>query len=123
MNRRLRSLVALLALAGFTALFAESLMAMSCMPAGAIDQEMAVSPLHDGMHHPVPTSTDPASETGVPQHCPLTMAGSSCASPASLPVTISVSHAPVPDSEPAVIDADDASHELFVRTLFHPPRS
>jgi hypothetical protein len=123
MNRRLRSLVALLALAGFSALFAESLMAMSCVAADSLGQGLAVSPQHDGMHHPVPTSTDPESETGMPQHCPMAMAGSSCAAPASLPVTVSVVYAPAPDIEAAAIDADDASQELIVRILFHPPRS
>jgi hypothetical protein len=123
MNRRLRSLVALLALAGLTALFAESLMAMSCAPMDTVGQEMAVSPQHDGMHHPVPTSTEPQSETGMPQHCPLAMAGSSCAVPASLPVTMSVIHAPAPHSEAAMIDPVEVSPELIVHSLFHPPRS
>ncbi|CAN5731583.1 hypothetical protein BH23GEM9_BH23GEM9_20420 [soil metagenome] len=128
MNRRVRSLVALLALIGFAAFFAESLVAMSCMPADRVEreaagQEAAVSPMHDGMHHPVPTSSDSGSDTGTPQHCPLAMTSSSCAAPATLPVAMSVAHAPVPASEPSMIDFADVAHELIVRTLFHPPRS
>jgi hypothetical protein len=123
MNRRVRSLVALLALIGFTALFAESLVAMSCVPAGTVEQETAASAMHDGMHHPAPTSSDPGSDTGMPQHCPMAMAGTSCAAPATLPVAMSVSAAPVPASEPSVVDLGDFAHELIVRTFFHPPRS
>jgi hypothetical protein len=123
MHRRLRSPVALLALVGFTALFADSLMAMSCVPAGTVGQETAVSPLNNGMHHPVSTSAHSESESGMPQHCPLAMAGISCAAPASLPVTVSVFRASAPDGEVAVIDPDDPSHELIIRTLFHPPLS
>jgi hypothetical protein len=121
MNRRLRFLTALLALTSLTALFAESLVAMSCMPGSTVEQTTAASAMHDGMHDPGPASSHTESETRTPSQC--TLAGSSCAAPASLPAAPLV--APVPalvrDLEPiAVVDASPA---LIIRSLFHPPQA
>jgi hypothetical protein len=123
MTGRFRSLAALLALFGFTVLFTESLVAMSCTPADAgavVSLETEIG--HDGMHHPAPVPAHPESET--PEHCPLTMAGgSSCVLPPTLPLAVTSVYVAPPALDPAVIAVDGAAHELFIRPLFHPPRA
>jgi hypothetical protein len=120
MNGRVRFLAALLALVGFTALFAESLVAMSCMP-GTTVGGIAVA-THDGMHDPAP-SPESESKTQMPQHCPLPMAGNICAAPATLPAATWEARDPASVRDPAIVAVVDAASELLSRTLFHPPRT
>jgi hypothetical protein len=121
MNRRFRFLTALLALTGLTALSAESLMAMWCMPGSPVAETMAASAMHDGMHDPGPASSQTESETRTPSHC--TLAGSFCAASASLPAAPSVARVPSLVRDLAAIAVFDASPELIIRTLFHPPQA
>jgi hypothetical protein len=120
MNRRIRLLAALLALIGFTAYFAESLVAMSCIAEAPAGETSAAAASYDGVHHAPHAPAEP--DADVP-HCPLGMAGgSSCLVPATLPVAASAARVPGPEAEPSVAAIADAAHSLFVRTLFHPPR-
>jgi hypothetical protein len=121
MNRRFRFLTALLALTGMAALFAESLVAMSCVPESTVEETMPASAVHDGMHDPGPGSSHTESETRTPSHC--TLAGSSCVAPASLPAAPSVARVPSLVRDLAAIAVVEASPELIIRTLFHPPQA
>jgi hypothetical protein len=118
MNRRVRFLAALLALVGFTALLAENLVAMSCMPANVSDD----TGMHAGLQHATHAAPENEPEDPAPQHCPLVMAGGSCLVPVILPAA--TSYVKVPESarraDPASVP--DAADELVVRTLFHPPK-
>ena len=124
MNPRLRSLTALLALIGFSALFAENLLAMSCMPADAVGSgamEMA-GMMHNDVDHPAPATSDHAPDPSTPEQCALAMAAGACVVPVSVvPATSSIG---LPElarqtTPPLAVDAAD---EMIVRTPFHPPR-
>lgn len=120
MNRRLRSLAALLALVGFTALLAESLIATSCMPSDGTPS--AAVAMHDGMHDSGAASPDPEPDTPAPQDCPLLMTGGSCLVAATLPATTSLVRLPIPGAHTAPVSVADAADEFVARTLFRPPR-
>ena len=119
MTRRVRSLAALLALAGFTALLAENVRAV-CMPvpAAAAAESMAAHDAHE--HAP---ASDAHGETDAPQHCPPGSAGgNSCIVPVTLASPTFVARVPIVAAEAVQKPVADAVHELIIRTLFHPPR-
>lgn len=119
MNRRFRSLAALLALVGFTAFFAENLVAMSC----TAPEAGAEATMHADAHHPAPASGDSEPDTPAPQDCPLVMAGGSCLMAVTLPAGSSPVKVPESAGPANAISVNDAADELVIRTLFHPPKS
>lgn len=120
MYRRIRFLAALLALMGFTAYVAESLVTSSCLPGMPAMAGMAATPdSHDGMHHPAPAPAESDTETS---HCPLGMVGGNACVVAVLPPPTSAARLPGAELVKNASATADAPHELFVRTLFHPPR-
>lgn len=121
MNRRIRGLAALLALIGFTAFFAEGLLAVSCGAPAAVATEAAAAHAHDGMHHPAPAPAESGSDA--PQ-CPMGMAGgTSCLASATLPTNGPSARVPGIETEQGMAATADAALDLIVRTPFHPPRS
>ncbi|HSJ10563.1 MAG TPA: hypothetical protein VK928_11645 [Longimicrobiales bacterium] len=109
-------MAALLALAGFTALFAGSLTA-SCVQQDAGEAAVQDHAMHTPMQAPAETAPEPAG------HCPDAMLHGPCAVAATLPSVESAVVAPAPGLEAVAAVPADAVHQLFIRTLFHPPRA
>jgi hypothetical protein len=136
MNRRIRFVAALIALVGFTAYFAESLVASACVPvddmatsvgaAGSAAEGHGVS--HAGGHHAATAGTTdaaerPAGSDPVGTHCPLAMpGGSSCTIAATLPApaaSMNVLDHAYHQSTPII---ERAIGLLAVNPFFRPPR-
>jgi hypothetical protein len=129
MNRRIRFLAALLALIGFTAYFAENLVAASCVPGmETATAAMAGHATHDadahaGMDHSAPAEPADDTQTGLP-HCPLGMpAGSTCVVAATLPAPAVATYAPAPAYEHEVFSSYAGVDLLLVHAFFRPPRA
>lgn len=123
MTRRVRFTAALLALIGFTAFFAESLVAVTCSPLMTMP-EAADMAGHEGMQHTMPDEPAAGSEPDSPEmpHCPLTLiAGSSCTA-AALPAATGMVVLSAPAHEGVTDPSGTGATLLLVEPFFPPPR-
>jgi hypothetical protein len=129
MNRRVRVLSALLALLAFSAYFAESVMASSCLPGGGAEHVVASGipgvGMHGGMNH-TPSDPSDGSRESHPDSpsCPIGMMGTggSCVA-ASLPARADAVR-PMAPNHNALFPGSDQNHGLLlVAAHFRPPRA
>jgi hypothetical protein len=123
MNRRFRSLAALLALVAFSGYFAEGVLAVFCAPASS-HAEMAMASAHapDGHAHG-PAGHEAPADDSHQSHCPLGMAGGMSCVAASLPGTVVAVEALPASSEGAFAPQQVTTLLLLVHSPYHPPRA
>ena len=142
MNRRFRTIGALLALLALSASFAEELWASTCMtdgamPAAEVAADAAMSDASaggmsgmDGMVMPTPAAVLPAQSSGGaqlsapadPMRCPLTIVIGACAA-TSLPSRCPALLTPMPVQPTLAVREELARELLLVFLLPHPPRA
>jgi hypothetical protein len=124
MNRRLRVAGALLALIALSAYFAESVVAVACLPGMDHDALVLEGAAHGSMHHDAPANTGPADDSrGDAPRCPLGMAGGGSCVALILPVAVSVDRPGAADPETALPLIEDTHDLLLVAAHFRPPRA
>jgi hypothetical protein len=129
MNRRLRSLAALLALFALSAYIGESVWASTCPPGmempATMDDGIQEPGAHPGMHHvPAPAPGDPDSSPSNEPPCPLGMAGagSSCVAAPLPAATTTMAHGALAHAATPLF-LDSTHDRLLVAAHFRPPRT
>ncbi|MBA2670054.1 MAG: hypothetical protein H0U67_06780 [Gemmatimonadetes bacterium] len=129
MNRRIRSLAALLALFALSAYFGESVWASVCPPGmdthAVLGDGTPDEGTHAGMNHgPVQSTGDSESPRSDAPVCPfgMTGAGSSCVA-ASLPAPTTTLADPVPGFAVPRFFLDGTHDRLLTAQHFRPPRA
>jgi hypothetical protein len=124
MDRRFRSLAALLALVAFSGYFAEGVLAVFCAPDSSQQAEIAMAAAHapNGHAHGPAEHEAPADESHQ-SHCPFGMGGGMSCVAASLPGTVFAVDALPASSEGAFAPQQVTVVLLLVHSPYHPPRA